>query len=342
MTPGGILIQAAKRIVAAAVLLMAGGAQSAPPAPAFQRFDIPKHDALTSETLELPTGPLPAHRAVRLRLCVAIEGSWDGTTPGDGPDSLDVRLEDGRTVWNTTFAVSDLQEFPDRVPGFDHPARTGIGPDGAYILECVVPHHAECLRLMIQAELKEFLPENRNNPENESWRLLSADYALIASPPAQLDNSAFAALWKALGADDPAAGWAAVDGLLAADPREVLRRLQAEWNSQTGSAGRGPDRQMHLAKLVARLDGGDWRERAAASKELAELPTADLAVLKSLRSGSISLEAQLELDDIIRQIGARATSSTEERRRWLRLRYVLQLMEIPAARELLAALPDPG
>lgn len=349
MRSGGSCIPGAGRVIAAAVLLMAVKAKSAPPEPVFQPFDIPKHDALTSEALEVQTGSLPAHRAVRLRLCVAIEGSWDGTTPGDGPDTLAVRLEDGRTVWNTSFAAEfavgdpgNRQGFPDRVPGFDHPGGTGIATNGAYVLECVIPHHADRLQVLMQADLNEFLSENRNNPENESWRLWSAEYALIVEPPAQLDDTAFRALWKALGADDPAAGWAAVDGLLSVDPQEVLPRLQAEWNGQAGSDGRGPDRQAHLAERVARLDGGDWRERAAASKELAELPLADLAILKSLRVDSLSLEARLELEDIIRKIGACATSATEESRRWLRLRYVLQMMEIPAARELLAALPEAG
>ena len=94
--------------------------------------------------------------------------------------------------------------------------------------------------------------------------------------------------------------------------------------------------------MVARLDRGDWRTRAAVSKELASLAAEDVPLLKALRTDGLSLEARLELDDAIRALGARLPDATPETRRLIRLRYLLRFLDTPAAREWLRVLPDPA
>lgn len=303
-----------------------------------QRIEFKNPGVLTGETIKLESEPLPPHTSVTIKLSVRIRGSWDGEQPGDGPDALTVRLDDGRTLFNTTFSSlstgSGEQSYPDRIRGFSHPAdhglqRLGIGDNPTYHLFCKVPHHAERLTLSINAVLNETLPENRGNASNESWELLSCEYVLSDAPPAKLDDKAFQELWDRLADEDPAHAWAAVDGLVTADPDSAMKLIRGKLDTRLSSKEKSV--RDRIPKLVQMLDTGDVRARAEAVRKLSSLTLTDLPALQNAKTDDLSLEGGLGLDEIIKTIQQRSSGNDPEARRTLRLQYALDLIQKPDA-----------
>ncbi len=288
-----------------------------------QRIEFTNPGVLTGETIKLESEPLPPHTSVTIKLKVSIRGSWDGDKPGDGPDALVVRLDDGRTLHDTTFSHEGTQSYPDRIRGFSN-----SGVFSPATLQCTVPHRADRLRLEINAVLNEKLLGNRWNAENESWMLKSCEFILSDVPPPKLDDATFQQRWDQLAEVDPAVAWAAVDQLVTADPDSVMKQIREKMDALAGARDVKSIRA-RIPKLIATLDQGDLRARAAATHELSSLSLVDLPILRKARTEDLSLEGKLQLDEIIQTIRQRHATNGPETRRTLRLQYALGLIPSP-------------
>src|SRR5262245_24968046 len=56
-----------------------------------------------SESVKLTLDKLPPHKTVTVKFDLYILKTWDGDTPGDGPDVWGLKLEDTAVLINTTF-----------------------------------------------------------------------------------------------------------------------------------------------------------------------------------------------------------------------------------------------
>jgi len=157
---------------------------------------------LGTEIVSLSLTGLSPHTQVSVSFDLFIIQSWDGTRdPGFGPDRFQLRVFDGPTLLDTTFANVgfERQNYPDPFVGVlgtpDNPPQTGAAEvntlgyaffgDSVYNLAFTFAHASSSLRLDFEAEVFEGIA-------NESWGLDNVAVSLDADASVVPEPSAFA------------------------------------------------------------------------------------------------------------------------------------------------------
>ncbi|MBP7275744.1 MAG: hypothetical protein KBA51_06035 [Kiritimatiellae bacterium] len=262
-------------------------------------------------------------------MVVQIGGSWDGESSDDGPDALIVRLDDGRVLMHTTFSSSGEQSFPERIRIGSH-----RGQAGTVVLKFAVPHTAERMALVLNAELNERLRENRHNIYNERWFPIRGRIELVPAPLPRLEESAFEQIWEDLRHTDAGTAWAAVDRLILSDPDSFLPLIGKKLDELERPDADG-GAHVRISKLVAVLDRGMHRDRARAARELSEISPVHISKLQKAITPELSLEARIQLEEIIAVLQQDGRKSNYDYQRLRRVRYALLLIPGPESRALL-------
>lgn len=290
--------------------------------------------ALCSDSLVLTLTNLPPHAAVSIEMRVRCRGSWDGINGGDGPDKIIARLNDGRILLNTAISTQETaeQHYPERIPGVNHPGPTAIeSVDCTWIM--MVPHTADMMALEIKGVLRESLPQNQNDPGNESWSLKECKVSLAPPEFPVPGNEVMEKMWEGLSSPDAVRAWRAVD-VLALGGAKTVDFIRGKMDERDRALPTMPGPGV-IETLVKRMDQGGWEARAEASKKLSKLDARVVEELRRWKSDKFSIETNMQLDEIIGHISGCGGESKAETVHLLRLRYLLRLIGSPAAQEQL-------
>jgi len=103
---------------------------------------------LRNETARLSLVSLPPHTSMTVTYSAYVFGSWDGNNTESGPDTMKLKVQNGPTLFNTTFSAIGLgpQSFPADFP-FSFPPTTGAtgidvlySADSIYRINRTFPH----------------------------------------------------------------------------------------------------------------------------------------------------------------------------------------------------------
>lgn len=131
------------------------------------------------QTVRLKLDKLPKHTEATVSFDPLILRSWDGSSPGYGPDRWSLRVAGGPTLLDTTLSNNpkldsdkSYQDYPRRGSRPRTGAATamtlgyGFFGDSSYRLRYTVPHTADSLTLEFSSDLFE-----GKGTEDESWGL---------------------------------------------------------------------------------------------------------------------------------------------------------------------------
>jgi len=296
---------------------------------------------LHNQTARLTLDELPEHRFLHVSLDLHVIESWDGCfADADGPDTLTLRLDDGRVLLQTTFSTAGgKQSYPDSGRWAIHPRRTGevkrlLGTDfegSLYSLALTFPHRARRAVLAFTAELTERQAKDRN-VRNEAWAIGNVVVRALPAAPVRLDDQGFAKLWADLASSDPLAASRAAWTLVSVGEAAVPRIARAV------DPARDPAAQRKIARLIRQLDDDDWRIRQKATAELKALGAAAHGAFRRTLAGKPSMEVCSRIEDIL---SAHKTPAAEQLRTG-RARWVLQVIGGEKALAIRGSLPEPG
>jgi hypothetical protein len=303
-----------------------------------------------NDTESLALTALPRHAFVRVTAQLLIMDSWDGSKEGDGPDSVSLRLDDGRTLLNSTFSIygprspQELQRpasYPDNHPGVTHPGLTGAaavdvngipksreswGGNAIWNISFTFPHTAAKLRLDFAASLR----DSDATVANESWGLGNVDVAVLPESPVRLDAPALAKLAEALGSADPMEANQALVTLIAAGDRAV--------DAIGGSLrSRDPAWSRRMEATISLLENDDYRLRVEAEKALLDQGQDALPICRQALAAHPPPEAEARLATIIATLTKQGAGALVQRRQ-----RVLQIIGSDRARALLANMGGAG
>lgn len=140
-----------------------------------------------SGTARLSLGNLPAHSRIRVRFSLYVLRSWDGNSVGNGPDLLNVDVENGPRLLSSTFSNFDgfVQSYPGSFGAAEVPGLTGAAErntlgytygneprDAVYQLSYTFPHASNSLVLRIAHPTGEPIA-------NESWGIDNVEVTAI-------------------------------------------------------------------------------------------------------------------------------------------------------------------
>jgi hypothetical protein len=139
----------------------------------------PKAGTRVRQTVRLRLDQLPPHNEVTVSFDLLILKSWDGSSPGYGPDRFALKVGGGATLLDSTFSNNPKLEsdrsFQD-YPRPDSPPRSGASSvndygydffgDSTYRLSFRFPHAGDSLTLEFASDLFE-----GKGAGDESWGL---------------------------------------------------------------------------------------------------------------------------------------------------------------------------
>lgn len=295
---------------------------------------------LHNQTVRLTLSKIPRHTFLHLRLDLHVIESWDGTfVDTDGPDTVTIRLRDGRTLLHASFSTAGgEQSYPDNDLWAAHPRRTGeaarfpgVDFEGSlYRLALTFPHTSSQAVLDFTAKLTERQAKDRN-ADNESWALGSVVVSALPKAPVTLDGKRFAELWAHLADKDPIKAQRVAWTLISAG-RTVVPRIGRSLRLREDKAT-----EKKIAELIRQLDKDDWRVRQEATRELTEIGAGAHGQIRRTLADKPSLEVKSRIEHILGSHEAQPA----ETRRLARTRWVLQVLGGGEARALLDALPEP-
>jgi len=321
---------------------------------------------------KLRLAELPKHEFIRIKCDLLIIRDWDGSSSQAeengqprGPDFWNLQVSGGPRLIRATFHTVDYSEnglrqqsFPElderlltaaetgaikkpqpqgeqqfRRPGPQNPFfDNDSSPYKTYRLNLVFPHQADELEF-------DFFGELHPGYEEESWALDNVTVETLSAkelPPLAAER--VIKLWKALGqpATVPAAEacWE-----LIAHPEQAVALVKEHQSELTARDLAQERRNAAIKTLVGQLGSDTFADREAAFRELQVLgPTALAAARQELRAAHAA-EIREKLRFLINDWSNRGQPRLREvELRRLRLARVMEIVNNPAAVELLKAL----
>ena len=147
-------------------------------------YDRP-HFVRVDESIELSLRGLPPHTSMTLDFDLYILKSWDGDSPGVGPDRWTLRLAGAPTLLDATFSNNlktafegSFQSYPiaGSAPQAGAVAVKTLGygfwfGDATYHFSVTVAHRSESATWTFASSLFEGKPEQARGTRDESWGL---------------------------------------------------------------------------------------------------------------------------------------------------------------------------
>ena len=160
------------------------------------------------------------------------------------------------------------------------------------------------------------------------WDVTSPDWRPSTTP---LSTDKLLRLWDTLTSDDPAAAYRSVL-TLSTHPEQTLPFLT---DHLTPIPIASPER---IRRLIADLDGDEFKQREAASRELARLGSQAESALRAALTSSPSLELRFRVESLLKFRDDGWVIKNPETLRSLRAIWALQRIGTPEARSLLEKL----
>jgi choice-of-anchor C domain-containing protein len=151
-----------------------------------------------NDTVTLSLKDLPAHNGLRISFDLYLIRSWNGSSPGAGPDVWDASVAGGTTLLHTTFSTyaDGIQNYPGEYPGASGPGLAGADEvntlgyifdqrprDAVYHLTFDLYHPDPTLALRFSLQTPKTLAE-------AAWGLdnVRVDLSALPTPPPPAEN----------------------------------------------------------------------------------------------------------------------------------------------------------
>jgi hypothetical protein len=297
-----------------------------------------------TDKITLKLEKLPKHKYIRISLELFIVGTWDGNTEfgthGDriGPDSWRMDLEKGIVLVDATFSNLDgfgyrsprdsrRQSYPGVLPGESYAPRSGAAEnsvlgfeftgfdnanhslDAIYKMSFLIPHEA--------AEIAfNFKGADCLAPDgDEYWGLDNVKVeALDDSDLKKLDEAEIRRLWEAIGGHDPAEEWEAFWKLV--EGRDDVARFLRDKVKRAGVD------KKEFARLVAALDGDNFKVREEATEAIKEMGPGVEKLLRDAIEASDSAEVRLRLETALKNLASAPPADPETRRQSIAIKLL--------------------
>jgi hypothetical protein len=251
---------------------------------------------------ELTLEALPPHRMLRVEYDLILQGSWDGSSGGQGPDRAIMKLDGRRTLLDATFDITGKEERVQTYPfgtGTPHRVAPFLGcvekgtlgywflsgdtrypADAVYRIRMTVPHEGERVNL--------FWTTNAPTDQTEAqWLGVDRLRITVLTEEAEIGDEEWGELERSLPGDDPLAAHAAFWRMMEA-PRRVGAYL-----------GGGARLEAALVEeLLGDLLADEFKTRKAAAEKLMRLSRGALPSLKA----ALLVHDEPEAVELLREI----------------------------------------
>ncbi len=297
----------------------------------------------SADSVRLSLDGLPPHARTRITFDLYIIQSWDGNSPGDGPDVLEVRVDRGPRLLYSSFSnqgPSQQQSYPGTYGVDAVPAQTGSAAvntlgysfgtpmDSTYHITRTFAHQDKSLTLV-------FSGLNLQGVADESWGLNNVKVEVLDAPREHLELKRIDEAWAALAEDDATK---AMEGASTINEwgddavREIRRQLAA-----ADAAKRDEKQLQQIQKLIADLDADKFQTRELATAELKRFGDAAVVELATALTHASSYELRSRIQEILDAQNSTPSDAvlSAATRRQMRLIQALELIGTPLAKAML-------
>ena len=297
-----------------------------------------------TDKVTLKLEKLPKHKYIRISLDLFIVGTWDGNTEfgthGDriGPDSWRMDVDKGMVLVDATFSNLDgfgyrsprdsrRQSYPGVLSGESYAPRTGAAEnsvlgfeftgfdnanhslDAIYKMSFLIPHDA--VEIAFNFKGADCLAPDGD----EYWGLDNVKVeALDDSDLKKLDEAEIRRLWEAIGGHDPAEEWEAFWKLV--EGRDDVARFLRDKVKRAGVD------KKEFARLVAALDGDNFKAREEATEAIKEMGPGVEKLLRDAIEASDSAEVRLRLETALKNLASAPPADPETRRQSIAIKLL--------------------